>query len=171
MTVDVAKELRDLKQMSLAELRAKYAEVYGEESRSRNKPHLVKRIIWGLQAREEGGLSERARRRARELADETLLRVRPPRDLVVGIEPPDAGRTESRFFEASGDRRLPPPGSFIKREYKGETVTVAVLQDGFEFRGERYRSLSAVAKAVSGSHWNGFAFFGLAQRSGSSAQG
>ena len=164
MSLDVAQELVKLKRMSLGELRGEYADVFREESRSRSKPHLVRRIIWGLQAREHGGLSERARRRAKELADESLLRVRPPRNLIVGVEPPEAGRTEERPYGAPGDRRLPPPGSVIEREYRGETVAVTVLHDGFEFRGERYRSLSAVAKAVTGSHWNGYAFFGLATR-------
>ena len=164
MSLDVAQELVKLRRMSLAELRGEYAAAFGEESRSRSKPHLVRRIIWGLQVREQGGLSELAKRRARELADESLLRVRPPRDLIGGVDPPDAERTEERRFGAPGDRRLPPPGSVITREYKGDTLAVTVLQDGFEFRGERYRSLSAVAKLVTGSHWNGFGFFGLATR-------
>ena len=85
MSLDVARELVKLKQMSLDELRGAYADVHGEESRSRSKPHLVRRVIWGLQAREQGGLSERARRRAEELADESLLRIRPPRDLILGV--------------------------------------------------------------------------------------
>jgi DUF2924 family protein len=60
-----------------------------------------------------------------------------------------------------GEDRLPPPGSVIIREYRGESLRVTVLPDGFEHEGERYRSLSAVAKAVTGQHLNGFAFFRL----------
>ena len=164
MAVDVAAELQVLKGMTVPELRAKYASVWNEEARSRNKPHLIKRIIWRLQAEEQGSLSERARRRAEELADESLLRVRPPRNLVVGEALTPTERTEVSGFEPRGDRRLPPPGSVIKKEYKGEIIAVVVLRDGFEFRGERYRSLSAIAKAVTGAHWNGWAFFGLASR-------
>jgi hypothetical protein len=47
------------------------------------------------------------------------------------------------------------------RRYKGETLRVTVLADGFEFKGERYGSLSAIAKSVTGSHMNGYRFFGL----------
>jgi hypothetical protein len=56
------------------------------------------------------------------------------------------------------------PGAILTREYKGETVQVTVRDHGFEYLGEVYRSLSAVAKAVTGSHWNGHYFFGLTGR-------
>lgn len=53
------------------------------------------------------------------------------------------------------------PGTVLARQYKGRTITVTVLEDGFEYAGEVFRTLSAVAKAVTGSHWNGYHFFGL----------
>ena len=53
------------------------------------------------------------------------------------------------------------PGTKLTREYKGRTIVVTVLNDGYEFEGERYKSLSAIAKAVTGTHWNGHLFFGL----------
>ena len=65
---------------------------------------------------------------------------------------------------ATADPRLPPAGAAIVRDYRGRTVRVVVLADGFEFEGERYRSLSAIAKAVTGSHVNGFRFFNLEGR-------
>jgi hypothetical protein len=52
----------------------------------------------------------------------------------------------------------------MARQYKGRTITVTVLADGFEYLGERYRSLTAVAKAITGSHMNGFRFFVLGPR-------
>jgi len=58
------------------------------------------------------------------------------------------------------------PGMVLKREYKGRTVRVTVLADGFEWEGERYKSLTAVAKAVTGKHWNGFHFFNLRNNGG-----
>lgn len=61
------------------------------------------------------------------------------------------------------DRRLPAPGRAIVRRYKGQTLRVTVLADGFEFMGERFGSLSAIAKAVTGTHVNGFRFFRLAK--------
>lgn len=59
------------------------------------------------------------------------------------------------------DLRLPPPGSLIRRYYKGRDLVVRILDSGFEFEGRRYRSLSAIAKEVTGAHWNGLLFFGL----------
>jgi hypothetical protein len=56
---------------------------------------------------------------------------------------------------------LPPAGTVISRHYKGEELRVTVLPEGFEFEGERFKSLSAVAKAVTGQHVNGRAFFKL----------
>ena len=55
----------------------------------------------------------------------------------------------------------PLPGTVLTREYKGREVRVRVLEKGFEYEGQPYRSLSAVAKAITGSHWNGRLFFGL----------
>jgi hypothetical protein len=57
---------------------------------------------------------------------------------------------------------LPVPATVLTREYRGKTVLVTVLDRGFEYEGVVYRSLSAVARAVTGSHWNGYGFFGLA---------
>ena len=64
------------------------------------------------------------------------------------------------------DRRLPPPGTVITRKYKCGTIQVKVLADGFEYAGEQYASLSAVAKAITGSHCNGFRFFRLNGKGG-----
>ena len=159
-TKDTAAELAALGRMTVGELREKYQVVFGEETRSWNKDFLRKRIAWRIQELAEGGLSERARRRAEELACDADLRIRP-------LEPARLGKTVVRRLPVSHDRRLPMPGAVLTRQYQGETVTVNVLDDGFAFRGQVYRSLTAVAKAVTGSHWNGYHFFGLAGRRGS----
>lgn len=64
------------------------------------------------------------------------------------------------------DPRLPPPGTYLEREYKGRRVIVKVLVDGFECDGEIYRSLSAIAQEVTGTKWNGFLFFNLTTTEG-----
>ena len=64
----------------------------------------------------------------------------------------------------TSDDRLPAPGTILERLYKGRTYRVNVLDDGFEYSGEKYRSLTAVAQTITGSHWNGFLFFGLQQK-------
>lgn len=63
---------------------------------------------------------------------------------------------------ASRDRRLPLPGTLLVREYKGQSVVVKVLDEGFEYEGRRHKSLSTIAREVTGTKWNGFLFFGLA---------
>ena len=62
------------------------------------------------------------------------------------------------------DYRLPIPGSTIHKEYKGQKYIVRVLKYGFEYEKKSYKSLSAIAKKITGSHWNGYGFFGLEKR-------
>ncbi len=159
MALDIAKELAALRRMTVTQLRTRYGEVFGEQTRSSNRQHLIRRIAWRLQALEHGTLSQRAKHRAAELADDADLRLTAPKGAPLAAAPPrpaDAG--------ANRDRRLPPPGNIIAREYKGQPLRVTVLEDGFEYEGLRYRTLSAVAKAITGSHLNGYAFFGLSKR-------
>jgi hypothetical protein len=59
--------------------------------------------------------------------------------------------------------RLPIPGTVLTRKYRGRQIEVKVLPNGFDYDGQVYRSLSAVATAVTGSHWNGLLFFGLTE--------
>ena len=159
-TIDVAVELEQLAALSVGGLHDRYAEVFGEKPRSRHRQYLMRRIIWGLQANAEGGLSERARRRAAELADVADVRVTPPRWAFLEKDNvPPAGTTVR--VPVRTDPRIPPPGSVIQRQYKGRTLIVTVLESGFEYLGQRYRSLTAVAKAVAGAHHNGFRFFNL----------
>ena len=82
--MNVGREVAALKRMTVAELRARYAEVSGEATRCRHKDYLVRRIAWQLQAGEEGGISERARRRAEELAQGADVRLTPPREGTKG---------------------------------------------------------------------------------------
>jgi hypothetical protein len=144
-----------LKGLSLAHLRERYVEIFGERLRTGNKAWIIKRLAWRLQALAEGGLSERARQRATELAHEANIRVSLPykRSAKPAQEQPSQ-RT---------DPRLPPPGSVLARFYKGSTIQVRVLLHGFEFDGTVYPSLSAAAKAITGDHCNGFLFFRLGQ--------
>src|SRR6266850_6936349 len=164
MHVNVAKEVAALEAMSVGDLRAKYAWVFGEGTRVGNNAWLVKRIVWRLQALAEGDLSERARRRAAELAQDADLRLTPPRPGTAAAQrstvdpPPTPPRPP--------DPRLPPVGTVLTRVYKGRTLHVTILSHGFECDGTVYASLSATAKAVTGSHCNGFLFFGLPGRGG-----
>lgn len=76
-------------------------------------------------------------------------------------DPASAERTRTTTLLITGDERLPLPGTIITREYKGDNLRVQVLPKGFEFEGEFFKSLSAVAKAITGPHCNGYYFFRL----------
>jgi hypothetical protein len=156
--LNIAKEVAALRRMTTSQLRARYAEAFGEATGANNKVWLIKRIAWRLQAKAEGDLSERARRRAEELANDADLRLSPPK---ANSDPAPAERTMTEVLKFKTDHRLPPPGTVITRRYKGEDLQVKVLADGFEFEGQVYQSLSAVAKAITGQHCNGFHFFRL----------
>ncbi len=146
--LDVNAELARLQDMSQRDLRAEYAELFEEESRSRNKQWLIKRIIWRIQANAFGGLSDRARLRAAEIANDADLRMKAPTNMPVVEEVPG----------------VPNAGNVLTREYKGQLIEVTVLNKGFSWNGQAYRSLSAVAKAITGSNWNGYHFFGLKKK-------
>jgi hypothetical protein len=153
----IARQIEELNGLTVNQLREKWVEVWNESCRSRNKDYLRKRIAWRIQAVAYGGLSERALRRAAELADETFLNTRMGR-----VSPVQAGGpVVQKRIHAPGDSRIPAPGAVIVREYQGRKLLVGVLENGFEFEGRIYRSLSAIAKEVTGAHWNGVHFFGL----------
>ncbi|MDH4317162.1 MAG: DUF2924 domain-containing protein [Desulfobulbaceae bacterium] len=162
METTTCQEIQGLFRMTVGELRDKYLEIFGEETRAYHKEFLRKRIAWRIQALAEGGISERARRRAKELADDADLRIRAPRDPGVTGSAEIKGRTATAHLSPSRDRRLPLPGTLLVREFKGRDIVVKVLDTGFEFDGRRYKSLTAIAKEVTGSKWNGFLFFGIA---------
>ena len=102
----IIKEITALEKMTVGELRAKYVEIFGEESRSHNKRFLLRRIGWQIQALAEGGLSERARRRAEELADDSYLRTRAPKTGSSAHNNGNMGQTIVRSFSSSHDNRL-----------------------------------------------------------------
>lgn len=149
-------DIAALQRMTTSDLRRRYAEVFGDQPASWNRVWMLRRLAWRLQALAEGGLSERARQRAAELANDADLRMTPPRSKADNAAPE---RTATVAPPAKADDRLPPPGTILTRRYKGQIVQIQVLHSGFAYQGQVYPSLSAVAKAVTGSHCNGFLFF------------
>jgi len=153
--LNIVNEVAALQRLSVAQLRQRFAELFGEATAASNRTWLIKRIAWRMQALAEGDLSERARQRAAELARDADLRLNPPQPKAITTTPlPEPVRVPAPI-----DPRLPPPGTILIRPYKGLLVQVQVLTDGFAYAGRVYASLSAVAKAVTGSHCNGFLFF------------
>jgi hypothetical protein len=143
------REIDALRHQTVGQLRVKYLEVFKQESRSNNQKFLVRRLAWRLQANAEGELSERARQRAEVVAEEADLRIRAPQSFL------------KELAQGNRDPRLPAVGSSLHREFQGRKISVEVLEKGFRYQEQVYRSLSAVARRVSGVQWNGFAFFSL----------
>ena len=161
MELNVHKEVAAMQRLGAKQLRGRYAEVFGEATTANNKTWLIRRIAWRLQALAEGDLTERARRRAEELGNDADLRMNPPRPKVA-----DSPRAPAPVTSPLRDARLPPVGSVLVRKYRGQTLQVRVLADGFEFEGAVHPSLSAVAKAITGSHCNGYLFFRITGKGG-----
>ncbi len=162
MDITVIAAIDKLRTVNVAALKMHYQKVFGEESRSSNKQFLFRRIAWRLQADAEGNLSERAQLRSVEIADDADLRTRAPKDFLRAAAVNQqwaADRTRS-----GRDWRLPAPGTVLTRRLKNRQIVVKVLEEGFEYESRRYRSLSAIAREVTGTRWNGLLFFGLAER-------
>jgi hypothetical protein len=87
MQVDIEQELVAMERLTAGQLAERYAEVFGEPTHSRHRSYLIRKIAWRLQTRAEGDLSERARKRAAELAKDAELRVMPPKPAVERPDP------------------------------------------------------------------------------------
>jgi len=158
MSLNIKQEVARMKSMPTAELREHFETVCLEPPRSRNRDWMIKKIAWRLQANEQGGLPERVRQRALAMADDADLRKRPPQSFTEQIS---LAVEETTVIDTGRDPRLPPAGTPLYKTYKGKKLAVYVGDNTFEFNGTTYGTLSAVAKAISGSHVNGFTFFGL----------
>ena len=157
---DVIRRVRALRDLSIRELKDRYAALFDEAPNTHNRDWLVKRLAWRIQALAFGGLTEAVRQRAETLARDEDLRVRmPPFFKQQLFAEPEA----KPLPPLHRDTRLPGSGTVLTRRYKGTTYQVLMLDHGFQFQGQVYASLSAVAKVITGAHWNGFRFFGLRQ--------
>jgi hypothetical protein len=157
MEMNIGKTISELRKMTVPELREKFAEVHGEACRSRHRQFLIKRIVWKIQCNALGDISERAKARALELAKDSDVRL-----TASKVNFRDCSETSiSENVSFSNNVRLPIVGTIITRKYKGRLYNVKVMPKGFEFNGEIYRSLSAIAKAITGTNWNGYGFFKL----------
>jgi hypothetical protein len=151
----VARQLAALGGMTGSELAARFGELVGRPATTRNKQYLRKRLAWEIQARIEGGLSDRALQRIDELAAHIPERWKRALDPKAPAKPT---RLPSSAL-VTRDPRLPAPGTVLTRSHGEIDHRVTVLPDGFEYQGELHRSLSAIARKITGTAWNGFLFF------------
>lgn len=151
MPKDVSDQIATLKDQPLEALKTRYKEAFAVTAvPSNNKVFLWRKISYRLQKKEQGGLSKRVLDRIESLINQY--------DPVNNT----AMRPESATLEKTGkDRRLPIPGTVITKLYKGTTYRVRVIERGFEYNGKIFNSLSAIAKDITGAHWNGYGFFNL----------
>src|SRR5258708_25084857 len=113
----LATQIEALRKLTTAELKGRYRKVFGEATKSNNKPYLLKRIAYRIQEKKNGGLSPRARQRAEHLAKDAPIRRRP--DLKKGSSPLTP--------ESTRDPRLPKVGTVLRREFRGKEHTATVL--------------------------------------------
>ena len=136
--------LASLKAMSVKELKAEWQVLFDAPAPNNSRPFLESRLAYRIQELTYGGPDKQTRRLLDLLADE-----------VEG--------TLTRKAQIA-DPRNPVVGTKLIREWDGTAHTVTVLKDGFDWGGQRYKSLSAVARAITGTRWNGYRFFGLRER-------
>src|SRR5918993_3845770 len=136
----VEPEIAGLPALSLNALRERWRVLYGNPApRSLRRDLLMRAVAYQIQVKAFGGLSAATKRKLREIA---------------------AAAREGRF-DASVVAPRVKPGTRLIRVWQGETHSVLVLEDGFDWKGTRYRSLSLIAKTITGTNWNGWTFFGV----------
>ncbi len=143
--------LPDLERLTTRKIREKYLEVFGVPTHSNNRGYLLRR------------LTERPQPQTLPVL---LQVVEPIPAHSEGWPAPSSPEVEQTIPDPTParDPRLPPPGSVLTRVYKGHEHRVTVLENGFEYEGELYSSLSKIAKVIAGCCWNGFSFFLLGPR-------
>jgi hypothetical protein len=136
----VEAEIARLGDLGLAELKTKWQDLYGRPApRFFRRKLLIRGLAHQMQVQVYGGLSEDVKRRVREIA---------------------AAAREGTFDAADLEPRI-KPGTKLIRTWQKATHEVVAIEDGFVWRGQRYTSLSAIAKTITGTSWNGWRFFGL----------
>jgi hypothetical protein len=138
MSDTVLAQIAALKTKSTPELRDEWRELFGKEPPALGRRYLENRIGFQLQVLCYGSMSDRARRQLDALVDQ--------------LEPKAARRR---------DPGRPIAGTQLRRQWQGTEHVVTVREHDFEYGGRPYRSLSAIAREIAGSRWNGWTFFGL----------
>jgi hypothetical protein len=137
----VLMRLAALKAMSVSDLKAEWRNLFGVDAPNNSRAFLELRLGYRIQELAFGGPSRETVRLLDALADE--LNGKPGRKTMIR------------------ESRMPVAGTRLVREWNGVEHTVTVLRDGFEFEGRKYKSLSAIARAIAGTRWNGWRFFGI----------
>lgn len=149
MQVNTTELIEGLKTAGTERLSTIYRQYFGDKPAPGNRTFLIRQLAYRIQEKASGELSSTAKDKIQE-----LIRSYDPINRTVI-------RSSTGTTVTGRDIRLPTPGSFITKVYKNKRLDVKVLEKGFEYQGAVYSNLSAVAKAITGAHWNGFVFFGV----------
>ena len=145
----VLKQVTALPGMSPASLKTMWKDLNDQDAPAHGKPYMVRKLAYRIQELAFGGLVETTEKRLDALAQ---------------------GKEDPKNTNDSGKKRrksnTPGPGAKLVREWKDQEYTVMVMEGGFEFQGRKFRSLSAIAKEITGTHWSGPVFFGLKKNGG-----
>ncbi|MEI6049555.1 MAG: DUF2924 domain-containing protein [Bacteroidota bacterium] len=149
-------QIMELRENSLDELKTKYEELFPEQKApSNNKIFLWRKIAYRLQELEYGGISAETQSKIQQL----IQQYDPINNKA--LRPDNISEDQLKKSGISRDKRLPIPGTVITKEYKGISLQVKILKSGFEYNSKVYKTLTAIAKEVTGAHWNGYLFFNL----------
>lgn len=147
--INMTKTIKELQNLSRAELIKKWKELFGTNSpKNAKNDFLIKQIVWELQSKEQGGYSPQVEKQLDKLSDK----------LATDQE---VNEGDIREFCKQSKTLDIKAGTKLIREYKGEKHEVIALDKGFEYRGNKYKSLSGIAKHITGTQWNGKVFFGV----------
>ena len=147
MQSSVMAQVAVLPDKSTDELKRMWRDLYDSDPPPYNRAFLIKRLGYRLQELSIGGLSETARKRLDAMAAD-----------------PEYGDPVKMHRKQTG---RPIAGTRLIREWRGVEHQVTVLDDGFEYQGQRYKSLSVIARTITGTRWSGPVFFGLRRSGGS----
>ena len=144
MTDTVLKQIAQIQKLSVEAMREKWKVLFGTDAPAYSRPFLVKRLAYRIQELAHGGLSQQTRERIQKIAE-------------------DNGLDEAAALPQNQPKKkgVPVAGTRLIREWNGKRYEVTVQRDGFEYEGRKYRSLTAITKVITGTHWNGPSFFGL----------
>ena len=146
MQKTVLKQIDELNQMSMAQLRKRWADLMGTDPGRLGRQYLMRRLAYRVQELAYGGLSPQARKQLETVAD---------------------GKTRNGKPSKSKNTVL-MPGTRLLREWHGDRYEVIVEADGYRYNGKLYRSLTAAARAITGQHTSGNLFFGIKRKRGDS---
>lgn len=160
---EIIKKIQKLQGLTVRELQAEYCTVFGvalNKKPAANKAALIKQIAYKLQEAAYGGLSAQATLEIKQLASkynplaEMLNKSKKKTLAKLAVD-------KAQNIRPGRNPKIPLPGTIISKDYKGETLEIKVLPDGFEYKNCVYKSLSKIAKEITGGHISGYAFFKL----------